>query len=207
MRSRLMRFGSRSRYRGVGLGCYRRFWDRNLLEGQSASVQPQFDGSVEQCPHGYAEARFWQGAVVSGDLVPMVLVPKGEVVAHGPALLPAEDGRQVLSRRKGAMRIDGICGRDGESSVEALHEPSLEEVVGRGDGGDSLKRQFLEEPVLENAVLALHPSLGLGGVCGEDRDPQLLAGYPEGGQGGFPRQVFRKRGLPKGLVDGMTVRV
>ena len=105
------------------------------------------------------------------------------------------------------MSVERIGRLDGKTNVVLWDVNFREKLVGLLEGGDAVKTQFLDEPVLMGFKTSLDAPFGLGGVSGHDFDAQFFHGACELCEGLFVTELLFDGGLAVDFVDRIFVNV
>jgi hypothetical protein len=103
----------------------------------------------------------------------LAVVGQGELIADMALLAVTQHVVEpVRFHAECLMEVSGLVWPHGEALVEAAYEAGHEGVA-RIDRGNVLDPQFLHQPILQGAVRAFDPALGLAGVGADDLDVQF----------------------------------
>jgi hypothetical protein len=119
---------------------------------QAAGAVPERVPPVEMAADKDTQARTSAAAGLLGDLQRHARGGDDVIAANDALVLEAEDLVEVdaAERHEGGS---GVGGRPGELGVESGNEPRPQVAVGGGDGRDARDAQFVDETVLQGAVL------------------------------------------------------
>jgi len=128
------------------------------------------------------------------------------VAGDGSSVLEAEEVGSMQAGRPTSVSGARLCGFPSEAAVE-VGEEALEGMVRLLKGGGIGFPEGFDQPILEGAEQALHPSLSLRGVGWDELDVQLIEQPSELAAGQCSGQLLLYGGLFGALEDGVAIGV